>query len=86
MTAYLFTIPQRYRREPHPLGAGADDLIRVEARNEIEARLAMNQHLGPWAWCSTMEEGTPETARLIAEYYPGRVIDFAPEEPRRNQQ
>ena len=78
MSGYLFTIPQRYRREPHPLGVGADDLIRVEAENEIGARLIMNRHLGPGTWCSVLVEDDPESEALIREYYPGRVVDFDP--------
>lgn len=74
MSTYLFTIPIKFGSEVHPLGATPDDLIEVDAPDEIEARLIMNRVLGNGAWCSVIEPG--DTHSL--SYYPGERIKLAP--------
>lgn len=74
MTTYLFTVPIKFSREPHPLGATPDDLIEVEASTEVEARLTMNGSLGNGTWCSVLADDDLES---IA-HYPGERIPFSP--------
>jgi hypothetical protein len=74
-TTYLFTIPVKYAHLPHPLGAGPTDLIEVEADNEHDARLMMNQTLGNGTWCSVHIEAELEPA-VIRAYYPGKRITY----------
>jgi len=70
MTVYLFTIPVKFDRDVHPLGATPDDLIEVDASSELDARLRMNRVLGPDSWCSVIEHD--DTHSLSC--YPGKRI------------
>ena len=74
MNTYLFTIPTKFDDEIHPLGATPDDLIEVDAPNEIEARLIMNRVLGNGSWCSVIEPSDTHSLR----YYPGERIKLVP--------
>ena len=76
-STFLFTVPWKFHREVHPLGATPDDLIEVEADDETEARLTMNRLLGPGAWCSVI---TPDDSHSLS-YHPGERIKLAPNAP-----
>jgi hypothetical protein len=75
MKRFLFTVPIRFRREPHPFGCSPDDLFTVEAPTETAARLRVNELHGDHIWCSTMDPDDPTTAADISAFYPGEIID-----------
>ena len=74
MTTYLFSVPLRFDTDPHPLGAGPDDMIEVEADNKTEARQKIAAAIGPefgnWFGLYLPDQSD------VAKYYPGERIQL----------
>ena len=74
MKTYLFTVPQKFRTQAHPLDVGPEDLMSIEAESYIDARQRMIDIMGNDTWVSPMLAGAQETDDLIAKYYPGKIV------------
>lgn len=69
MTTYLFSVPLRFDTDPHPLGAGPDDMIEVEAETKDEAREKITAAIGPQftAWFGLYLPTDPSVSRYLGE-------------------
>lgn len=81
MARYLLTVPVKFGRddEVHPLGAGPNDLISIEADSHDEAARRLRDFTGRNdTWCAVYGPGemADETREL---YFPGRIIELAAE-------
>jgi hypothetical protein len=80
MARYLLTVPVKFGRadEVHPLGAGPEDLIAIEADSHDEAAGRLFDAFGRNdTWCSVYGPG--ELSDIDRNgYYPGRIIELGP--------
>jgi hypothetical protein len=74
MSEYLFSVPQRFATEEHPLGAGPDDLLVVEAEDQDQAVGIANSVMTATGWHQCLHPDLPDRDRIVAEHYPGRRI------------
>lgn len=73
---FYISIPNRYRySDTHPLGLGPDDLVRIEASNNIRARNIANAAFGPSGWCDIIEAGDIDD-RARRDFFPGKTYSL----------